>query len=142
MQFFFTFQILSTLKSFANIRSFQIKNDRFCGIFYKNSYLEIRKSNFYVKKLTTLCSFRIFIKFLQNLLYFFISFDGIKLKKLTFKKKEISQSNIKYVKACSIQKQLLLDFFAKYFLQNVKNKLFLGEEFDFWQNFKVTPVTS
>ena len=29
-------------------------------------------------------------------------------------------------------KNIFIDFFAKHFLENIGNKLFLVEEFDFW----------
>ena len=70
----------------VTIRSFQIKRDWFRKLYCKNSYLEIRKTNFYVlyvKKFTKFSSFRICICFLQKQI-FFISFDGVKLKKITF----------------------------------------------------------
>ena len=56
--------LLRHLYLVKSIRSFQIKWDWFCWLYYKNSYLEIRKSNFYVlyvKKHTKFCSFRIYI---------------------------------------------------------------------------------
>ena len=31
-------------------------------------------------------------------------------------------------------------FFDKHFFENVENRLFLGEKFDIWLNFKVTPI--
>ena len=63
--------------------------------YYKNSYLEIRKSNFYVyyvKKFTPFCSFRIYICFLLKSLVF-ISFDRVKMKKKCMFLKENFQCN-------------------------------------------------
>ena len=68
--------------------------------------------------------------YLQNS-YFFISFDGVKLKKITFFKKKFL-SVIIHVEKCIIQKLFFFDFFEKYYLKNIENRLFFDEKFDFW----------
>ena len=47
---------------------------------------------------------------------------------------------LKHVETCFIQKLIFQDFFRKYFFESIEKRLFLGEKFDFWQNFYVAPV--
>ena len=35
-------------------------------------------------------------------------------------------------------KDIIFNFFVKNFLENVENRLFLYEDYNFWYNFKVT----
>ena len=71
----------------------------------------------------------IFAFFLQKPL-FSNSFDSEKPRKLPFSKENFGV--IKHIKTCFIQKSLFLDFFTKHFLENIKNRLFVSEEFDYW----------
>ena len=78
------------LKNYTNVvmnisGRFILKETYFVGFIYINSCFEIRKSKFYVfyvKKFTTFCSFKIFICFFFTKTAIFISFDGVKLKKI------------------------------------------------------------
>ena len=97
---------------FTHIRLFQIKRDWFCRLYYQDSYLETRKSNFflYVKKFTIFCSFVFFTK--TVIFYkFWRCFDEVEKSRHEKKNKIV----IKHVKTYFIQKLLFFQFFYKIF---------------------------
>ena len=117
------------------IRLFHIKRDWFCRLYYyKRLYLKIRKTIF----LCSLCQkIHKILKFWNKYLFstkFIIFFNWrCKLKKkIHFLKRYFIVPIIKLIKKCFIQNLLFFDFFVKYFLENVENRLFLGDEFYFW----------
>ena len=117
-----SFYFVSSTVNIVYIRSLPIKRDWFCRLYCKNSYLEIRKFHFHVLYMSKNLHYFVVLVYVSDVLQnynFYFWRCKIEKKKHCFQK---FQSVIKHVKTCSIQKLLFLDFFAKYFLENVENR--------------------